>query len=556
MKTLINTAILLLVAGHIQAQTLQDAQKLTENERYSMATAAFKKLVQAEPNNGDYYFWYGENYLKSGYSDSALIVYKQGDALNASNPLSKVGIGRYYAYTGKNTDATKYFQEAKMLMQTQAKSIPAGKQAVIYLQIAEAWVNGPVKNLEEANNLLAAAEKLDAKNADVHMLRGDVFAQDVMNGAQAIASYKKAKALNPKLCQADNKIGILWTNAKNMVLAIEAFDSAIACDPTYAPAYRGKAEALYRQKNYKGGVENYEKYLNLNAGDPDALGRYGTFLYLIGEYEKAIEMISGAQQRDSSGVVLYRILAWCQFETAKYDAALVSSDKFMAKAKAKGRPAILPDDYEYRGKIYSKLKKDSLGVIELNKAYEMDTTRKEVLYNMAVMSFSAKKYSDVVMYIQRKIKTSPKATANDYNYLGRGYYGMNNYMAADSAFMKVTELSPTLVLGYVWRGKSNLQMDPNNKEGKARPHFEKVVELASADKVKYKKDLIEAYGNLGLYHYNASAQNLGCAKAYMLAVIDLDPENANAKQVLGLENVKKATAAELGTCVLPPAPGN
>lgn len=555
MKTLLKTAVLLLAAGHVQAQTLQDALKLTDNERYSMATAAYKKLVQAEPNNGDYYFWYGENYIKSGYNDSALVIFKQGDALNASNPLAKVGMGRYYAYTGKNTEATKYFQEAKMLMQTQAKSIPASKQAVIYLQIAEAWVNGPTKNLDEANNLLAAAEKLDAKNADVHMLRGDVFANDVMNGSKAIASYKKAKEINPKLCQADYRIGILWINAKNLLLAIEAFDQAIACDPTYAPAYRGKAEALYRQKNYKGGVENYEKYLNLNAGDPDALGRYGTFLYLIGEYEKAIEMISNSQQRDSSVVVLYRVLNWCQFETGKYDLALVNNDKFLAKAKAKGRPAVISDDYEYRGKIYSKLKKDSLGIIELNKAYEMDSTRKELLSSMGVMSFTAKKYGDAVNYILRKKNSGAKMTSNDYNYLGRGYYGLSNYVAADSAFMKVTELNPTLVLGYVWRGKCNVQMDQNNKEGKARPYHEKVVELASADKVKYKKDLVEAYGNLALFHYNSATPNLGCAKAYANAVIELDPENAGAKQILGFENVKKATAADLTTCVLPPAPG-
>jgi tetratricopeptide (TPR) repeat protein len=553
MKTLIKTAVLLLAAGHVQAQTLQDALKLTNNERYSMATAAYKKLVQAEPNNGDYYFWYGENYINSGYNDSALVVFKQGDALNASNPMSKVGLGRYYAYTGKNTEATKYFQEAKMLMQTQAKSIQASKQAVIYLQIAEAWVNGPTKNLDEANNLLAAAEKLDAKNADVYMLRGDVFATDVMNGSKAIASYKKAKEINPKLCQADYRIGILWINAKNLGLAIEAFDQAIACDPTYAPAYRGKAEALYRQKNYKGGVENYEKYLNLNAGDPDALGRYGTFLYLIGEYEKAIEMISSAQQRDSSVVVLFRVLNWCQFETGKYEAALINSDKFLAKAKAKGRPAIISDDYEYRSKIYSKLKKDSLGVIELNKAYEMDSSRKELLYNMGVMSFTAKKYGDAVNYILRKKNSGAKMAANDYNYLGRSYFFLEKYVEGDSAFAKVVELSPTYIQGYYWRGRCNAKLDPTNKEGKARPYMEKVIELGAADAVKNKRELTEAYGNLGQYHYNNG--NFGCTKAYMEALQKIDPENAGAKQILGYDNVKKATTADLTTCVLPPAPG-
>ncbi|TND10666.1 MAG: hypothetical protein FD123_308 [Bacteroidetes bacterium] len=550
MKTLLKTILFFAAAIPAGAQSLQEALKLTENERYAMANGVYKKLVESVNNNGDYYFYYGDNYFKAGDLDSARILFEKGDAINASNPICKVGIGKVNLYTGKNLEATKSFSDAKMLVQTQAKQMSGPKQAVIYCKIAEAHIHGPTKNLDEALALLAMAEKQDPKNPEIFLLRGDALIQkDAMSGSKAIEQYEKARTLNPKLCMVDYRIGVLWINAKNLQLAVESFDKAIACDPTFAPAYRGKAEALYRAGRNRGGVENYEKYLELNAGDPDAMTRYASFLYLVGQYKSADSVIQVVQRKDSSSVVLYRIAGYCQYEQKLYESALKNMNSFFRKAEAKGKPRIEPSDYTYRGRSLSKLKKDSLGLLDIKKAYDMDTTQKDLFSDMGQMSYNMKKYADCEQYYLKKYKSGAKMTVNDWNQLGRAYYAIDRFGAADSAFMKVCELRPDITLGFVWRAKSNVGLDPNNKQGLARPHFEKVVDMASADKVANKKELIEAYGNLGIYHYNTN--NLGCAKAYMNALIELDPGNAKAKQVLDFENVKKATAADITTCKLP-----
>ena len=49
------------------AQSLNDAIKLTTNEQFQSADQAFQKLIQLGPGNGEYYFYYGENYFKSFY---------------------------------------------------------------------------------------------------------------------------------------------------------------------------------------------------------------------------------------------------------------------------------------------------------------------------------------------------------------------------------------------------------------------------------------------------------------------------------------------------------
>ena len=45
-----------------QAQTLQDANKKTENERYDLARGDYQKLVQADPNSVENAFFFGNFY--------------------------------------------------------------------------------------------------------------------------------------------------------------------------------------------------------------------------------------------------------------------------------------------------------------------------------------------------------------------------------------------------------------------------------------------------------------------------------------------------------------
>ena len=91
-----------------------------------------------------------------------------------------------------------------------------------------------------------------------------------------------------------------------------------------------------------------------------------------------------------------------------------------------------------------------------------------------------------------------KQTSADYFMLGKSYYYGQDYPKADSAFIKVGELSPNSHLGYMWRGRTNTLMDSTEAKDSAKPFFEKTIELATAaDPVKYKKDLIEAYQFLG-----------------------------------------------------------
>ena len=94
MKKLLMTVAVLVTAAGATAQTLGDAIKLTDKEQFEKATGAFRKLVTAEPQNAEAWFYFGESYWENERADSAEACYRMGVGANPKYPLNKVGLGK------------------------------------------------------------------------------------------------------------------------------------------------------------------------------------------------------------------------------------------------------------------------------------------------------------------------------------------------------------------------------------------------------------------------------------------------------------------------------
>src|SRR6185503_14493989 len=112
--------------------------------------------------------------------------------------------------------------------------------------------------------------------------------------------------------------------------------------------------------------------------------------------------------------------------------------------------------------------------------------------------------------------------------MGKAFYYGADYANADTAFTKVTEMQPTSPAGFLWRARSNSQLDPESEKGLALPHYLKFAELAT-DETKYLKDLIEANSYFG-YYYAIITENMSEAKKAWQKVQQLDPNNQKAKE--------------------------
>ena len=521
--TLISASFIL--ASSTFAQTLQDAITKTDNERYAAAASDFRALIAKEAAKGDNYFYYGENFFKKGDLDSANMYYQKGVELNATYPLNYVGLGKVLWYKGNTADAkTQLFKAA---------TLGANKNTEVMRKTAETYINADNKNLDEAMTLLNAAIKIEPKNAENYLLMGDALLEkNPTEGGPAIKQYDKFSELNPKSPKGILRAGKLYQRGRNYQLALDLYKKAQDLDPTYAPAYREKAELYHLAGQKANAVESYKKYLELNNSE-EARERYAAFVFNNKQYADAISEIEKLQGTGNTNLYLDRYLGYSYAElgnktdTAAYRKGLNAISKFFDKSSKVANFKYVGTDYKYKGILLSKTGKDSLGIIEMEKAAQMDPKLAGDITNEIAKSYmKSKRYDKAIATYEKKMAGDPKnLSGQDYFEMGRAYYfGPKDFVKSDSCFSKVTQAIPTFATAYFWRGKANVQQDLKNEKWLAKPHYEKALTLIKPEeRAGSKLNVIEACEYLG-YYYLVMKDNAK-AKEYFTIVKDLDPNN-------------------------------
>lgn len=560
LRTWMIGSLLLIISASIEksgfavAQTLQDAIKLSESEQFEKATSQFLSLIKKDPPNSDNYFFLGENYFKgevidSSFNamdlDSANYYYQQGLKKNPENPLNYVGKGKVLWYEGKYEDAKKQFYDAIQIISPTNKSASFTPQqkALIYMKIAECYIKARTNNLPEANNLLGKALKTLGKKPepDIYILQGDaLLEQSGANASQAIALYRKASDMDKRSCRALLRIGQLYSRARNLPEAVKYYDEAIAVDPNFAPAYREKAEAFYRGRQYETAINNYQKYLELNSGSLGAKVRYASFLFLSKKYDMAIATIADIQKQTSSVLFLDRILGYSYYETGKFSEGKQAMEKFFAKIPDK---KVISTDYEYYGKLLFKTGNDSLAVEELKHAIKRDSTKSELYLDLGKAYMKEKKYPAAIESFLKKTHGNTSEDPNDYYNLGLAYYYSQQCGKADTAFMRIVTLRPDITIGYLYRAKANSCLDPDSKQGLAKPFYEEfIAKVKPEDEEKSKSGVVEANEYLGYYYM--LRKEYSKAKCCYSKIQSLDPTNIKAKKALGDPNLTRASCLQ------------
>ena len=518
----------LIISAPAFSQTLADAIKKTTNEQFEKAATDFQKLIAAQPNNGEIYFYYGENFFKDDNFEQANAQYKKGSEVNATNPLPYVGLGKVQWYQNKTAEGKANFYKAITLA--------GGKNATVLLKIAEAYINGQTKDFAEATKLLDQAQKLEPKNPEVFLLKGDAALEQSNDGSTAIKNYEEAAKLDPKSVTAILRIGKLWNRAKNYTSALDYYKKASLIDSSFAPAYREMAEIYQRAGQFNNAVAKYKRFLEIN-NDCEARGRYAGFLLEAKHYAESIEAAKEALKCNPNNVYLYRFLAYDYYENnpADYVTGLEHSNTFFAKATSETH--IIPKDYEYHAKLLSKNGQDSLAIIDYQKAMQLDP-EVDMSADIANAYMKMKKYDEAAAIYEKKV-SSNKAGINDYFGLSRAYYYSKDFIKADSAAFQMVRLQPDMVYGYLWRAKANVQQDPKNERWQAKPFYEQFIEkVKPAEIERNKKDLIDAYTYLGV-HYMTN-KDFKTAKTYFQKVLDLDPNNQNGLKFMASPEAKQS----------------
>ena len=533
------------MSAAVSAQSLADAKKAVDAEQYQKGKNMLKNLTVTQPTNAENYFYLGNIYIQADNLDSARIVFNKGVEVNARYALNYVGLGAV-ALASDNSDIAKQNFDKATSLATKRDNSP-------WLNIGNAYIDAPKPNYDKALEYLETAKQMNDKDAYVYLALGDVYRGQKRN-SEAYSAYRTAFDYNKSLLRAKIELGVINKMAKAFQESADEFNSVLAINASYGPAYRELAETYYYWANsdpaqygvkIKQALQYYEKYMDLTDRSLESRIRHADFLILAKEY-KALEIEANEMAKiDRVNPKILRYLGYAAYEGGNYPAAVQALRDFMSKVEPK---RIIASDYIYLGRAEMKNGATESGINNLKKSVELDSTNTAAMSEVGKYLYDAKQYSQSAKVYELSVK-NPKRNLLDYYYLGSSYYfdygaqkaankGVDNSLLvkADSTFSYLINRSPTTFVAWQLRGRINRQLDDtNDSKGLAVPYYEKYVELITITKpelaAKNASGLVEAYIYLGSVAARRDRDNTK-ARDYFNKVLVLDPNNDVVKQAL------------------------
>ena len=523
-------AALAMVAGTTAAtaQNVQTAQRAIELGRFNEARAMLRPGSSPEAA-----FELGRLYQMRDMPDSAAFYFNRA---SGTSPFGKVAAGRALLAKGEVGPAEAQFDAA-------AKATK-NKDAKVLTMIAQAYGESDAKDLSKAQNYLNTAQTVLKKDDPSLMVaRGDVFLHSDQGGGEAMTSFDRAIAANPSYAQAYYKKGALSVRSRNFNAARESLNKAVELDPSYAPAYRELADMYYYAGQYDLALSSFQKYIGLAEKSPATDAQYASFLYLTKKYPEALAEVNKVLQSDPKNLTMNRLRPYLLYETGDFAGASTAMDTYLKVAPA---DKLIAEDYAYQAKIMSKSGRGPEAVTLIKKIIAKDPTKGCDLQNdLAAIYANQKDYKGAVSVYKYKL-LSCKGDLTDQFRLATALTGDKQYTRADSVYNIILTAKPTYAPGYLARAKVNSYIDPEAKQGLAKPYYEKYIELSKAegaDPSKFKEGVVEANGYLGVYNFQKGDK--AAALTYFEQVLAMDPENKGAANNISILKAKpRATPAK------------
>ncbi len=552
-------SVIFLLSGTVFSQkTLVDAERLTISEQYSQAEEIYKKLIEASPQSGDLYYFYGENELNAFFSDTVTLtqnetfakcrkIFQTGIDKEAGNPLNYIGMAGLDYILGKKTAVSENVGKANTMipaMDIKIKKIEnKTRYALVLNEMAKIYIVANNTDTAQALPLLKRAMQADPKNAKLYITTGDAFL-NLKDASKAIENYNIAQSLDPKSPVAKLRIGYLYVRAKNLNAAIPYFEEALQIDENFAPVYKELGFLYSRSGNQEKSKANYLKYLDLSGNNVPAKMSYAIALFKSEDYKTCIEVINEIFAVDSTINSMNRVIAYSYYESKQYQKALYFIEKYIKNTNGDASK-IISKDYVYYGKALGELGQADAAEEKLRYAISLDPSLTDLYTDIATFQTKAKNNKKAIVALEDK-KTANAAKLADYYNLGKYYYSDSNFGKADTTFETLLNINdpkvkPYEMLSLMWQGYARMGIDTTFQTGYAKPVYEKMIEKAQLDSAKYSKYLVDGYSYLGTYYLlNKTDKNYGISKKYYLKVVAIDPKNERGLQALKTKELSTA----------------
>ena len=534
-KTLIITIVLALVAIQgVNAQSIREGMNHLYTDRFQSAITVFQKLIAVNPNNIEAIYWLGQTYLNMDDNEAARQLYDNALVVNANAPLLLVGKGHVLLLDNKLSEARQNFETA--ISRSRGKK---GDDPFIQNAIAMANIDSKKGDYKYAVDLLEAAVLKEPKNADYFLNLGNAYRKAKPGEAGDVyKNYQKALEINPNFGYAYLRLAKIFETQPNWDLVLQNLNDAVSKEPGFSLAYY---ELFYYYWWHKHDYDKAEAMLNkFIESRPNEDPTEGNYLYSQlcwgrKDYDCAIEKAESVARSMGAKIKprVFRQLAYSYLGKKDYANAKKNIDEFFRKSK----DGPIPEDFKLKADILDSM---GAGDDEIYKVFvegaALDTVLQSKIdfLNRGVDFFKTKgnkyKEADMRMVIYNtRTKPNPAVFVN----IGILYSQAGELNKADSLFATYNIAFPDSIYGYDWRGRVNFTMDTTMT---VEPYisnlvqsYQKMLDIATTDKIRFKSQGIRAALTLAGY-YNNIKRDVTSAINIVQKGLEFDSTNVNLKK--------------------------
>ena len=308
------------------------------------------------------------------------------------------------------------------------------------------------------------------------------------------------------------------------------------------------ARILYSSNRLEQSLDYYDKVTDKSKLEDVDITNYATEAWMLQKRDKSLEMARYGLTRNARKAAWNRLIFYNLTDMGQTEEALKYADAlFNASDSAK----ISGFDYTYYGTALKNAKQYDKAIEMFKKALEENKDNADLLNSnrksLSDAYLAVEDFNNAMLYYEEYLKNTSKTTASDMAGLATIYMKMATTLTgdqqkealkkADTVYAQLGEKFPENIdFANFMRARVNSNLDPETKDGLAKPFYEAIVNSLADKSDRDRADnarLSEAYRYLGYYYL--LKDDKATADGYWNKVLEIDPNNATAKQALGIQ---------------------
>lgn len=532
----------------VRAQSIQEGVNNFYAERYGSAKSIFDKLLASNPNNIEATYWLGQTYLAQENLSGAKSLYEKALASNGNAPLFLAGMGHVELLEGNKTGARQHFEQAITASKGRKGADPVVLTAIGRANVdaySDAKRNG---DLDYAIAKLNEAAQIAPGNPDVFLTLGNAYRKKHLGG-EAVQAYRKAGNFAPAiyrtamLYQTQSQPGQGYSD-----IVLENLRNAISADPRFAPAYE---QLYYYNLLYKKDFATAETFATkyISNSDPSVENDYlkAQTDFVQKKFSDAVNIGKNiiSQTNNNAKPRVYRLMGYSYLELKDTTTACQFVNDFFKHAKDED---IIGEDYLLHATACGKNDPEIIRT-DVYKAVQIDSVLSRQIGLLTKAATDAKNNNQRVLEAElNKLsfdlrKPDQRNPTELINGVALPYFFGGAYQKADSAAKAYIAIAPDSIWGHYWSALALASIDTSMEQGLAMPAYQKVLDIAATDKVRFKSQGVRAAQTLAIYSFNIK-NDKAAAATYVQKGLEFDPTNANLKNIEGVLNAKPSAPAK------------